>query len=147
MLSIVRDGIVSNVGNINAQLRKIVDGTGGFMTSHQIINSNRANAGPLRKTAQWSKSDKKVRQLLLRVFPRMATDVNQRVRAGKWLRVIQLYYRSGFSYGDTALELNESKKFVENVLYRISRALRGLPCNRGKKLRKLKEARTFLGDE
>lgn len=134
----------------NGELRslRIFAGSDSFMKGgHRIINSNRARVGPARKNADWAKSDKKVQKLLLRVFPKMLTDDKQRKRAGRWLRVIQLYFRYGYSYGDTAAEIGEKKKFVQDVLCRINRALQGLPCDGRKKPRKLKEARIFLGDQ
>ena len=139
---------MSNHRNTWKQLRKlgIFAGSDAFMQGgHQIINSNRAYAGPARKNAEWAKSDKKVCELLLRVFPKMTDNKCQRERAGKWLRVIQLYYRSVFYYGDTAIEMNEKKSFVNNVLNRIRKALQGRPCDGRDKPRKIKEARTPLG--
>jgi hypothetical protein len=141
---------MTNLRNTNGELRalRIFAGSDSFMKGgHQIINSNRARVGPKRKDADWAKSDKQVQKLLLRVFPKMAADEKQRMRAGRWLRVIQLYYRSGYSYGDAAIEIGINKKVVSDILCRISRALRGRPCSGKKKLRKLEIARTFLGDQ
>lgn len=148
-MAIGKNWTMTNLRNTNGELRslRIFAGSDSFMKGgHRIINSNRARVGPARKNADWSKSNKKVQSLLLRVFPKMGTNDAQRKRAGRWLRIIQLYFRSGYSYGDTAIEINEKKKFVQNVLYRINRALHGLPCDGRKKFRKLKEARIFLGD-
>ena len=135
---------MSNNRNTFQQLRGMFQGTDQFMQSgHQIINSDRANAGPKRKNACWAKSDKEVRELLLSVFPKLDSNERQRMRAGKWARVIQLYFRSGLSYGDTAAEMQENKVFVHNVINRINAALVGFPCRGKKKPRK--QSRTSLG--
>jgi hypothetical protein len=113
---------MSNLRNTSKELRDLgFSGTDQFMQGgHQIINSNRANAGPKRKNADWAKSDKIVQTLLLRVFPKLMTDEKQRERAGLWMRVIQLYYRAGYSFGDTAAEMGVKLKFVRNVLQKIA---------------------------
>ncbi len=113
---------------------------------HQIINSNLAGrTGTKRKDAKWIKSDKAVRQLLLRVFPKLETDEKQRERAGRWSRVIHLFYRLGMSYRDVAAEMNEKTSVVRCLLRSVRRAASGQSCNRSGRIRKRTEDRTSLG--
>ncbi|MGH7746552.1 MAG: hypothetical protein ACREQ5_17600, partial [Candidatus Dormibacteria bacterium] len=42
----------------------------------------------------WTRSDAKVRQVLERVFPRMATSARQRAAAGRWLWIVYLFFRA-----------------------------------------------------
>ena len=132
---------MSNHRNTWKQLRKlgIFAGSDAFMQGgHQIINSNRANAGPARKNSEWAKSDKIVQNLLFNIFPKLAKNENQRKRAGKWLRIIQLYHRSGFSAGDVAAEMKITRTSVKGILRHIRLALKGLPLDGRPKFRKKK---------
>ena len=139
---------MSNHRNTSQQLRelKIFSGSDHFMMSgHQIINSNRSHAGPTRKDATWAKDDEAVQKILRSVFPKVDTDMSQRERAGKWVRVIHLYFRSGMSFGDTAEEMGAKPKFVRNVLQKINYVRKGL--NAKGKQRSRKATGTDLGDQ
>jgi hypothetical protein len=134
---------LSNLRDTSQELRNsgMFSGSDHFMSAgHQIINSNRAYAGPRRKKARWAYRDESVQQLLLRAFPKLATDKKHRERAGRWARVIQLYYRYGLSYGAVAAEMKTSTKYVRTLLRNIRRAAAGAPCNGINKRRKSKES-------
>lgn len=138
------------MGNLRDTSRELRDlgfsGTDQFMQGgHQIINSNRANAGPKRKNADWAADDRIVQALLLTVFPKLITDQKQRERAGLWMRVIQLYHRSGHSFGDTAAEMGVKTKFVRNVLQKIQYIRKGKNAKGKSRKRKGKATRTSLG--
>lgn len=123
---------MSNRRNTSRQLRdlELFSGNDQFMQNgHQIINSNRANAGPRRKNAAWAASDAEVQALLANAFPKWKTDENQRKRAGRWARVIHLYFRSGMSYGDVAAEMNLPKRHVEYLVRSIYRVHAGRRAN------------------
>lgn len=115
----------------------IFSGSDSFMQGgHQIINSNRAGAGGKRKNSDWARSDKKVQELLFFVFPKLKENNEQRNRASRWARVIQLHYRLGLSYGDTAAEMGVKTSVVKSITQRMRRALKGQPCNGINKRRK-----------
>jgi hypothetical protein len=114
---------------------------------HQIINRNRSHVGPRRKDAAWTLDDDQVKALLQRVFPRLALDERERERAGRWARIIHLYYRLGYSYGDAAAELKIPMHTVRNVLARMRRARANRPCNGNKGVRKRDTTGTSLGDQ
>lgn len=97
---------------------------------HRIINSNRAFAGPHRKEELWTNDEIAVRELLLRVFPKLDTNEKDRLRAGRWARLIHLYFKSGLSQGDVANEMKMSKMAVNSMLRNIRRASKGGPCNK-----------------
>lgn len=139
---------MSNHRNTSKQLRDslIFSGEDQFMRSgHQIINSNRSKAGPCRKDAAWALDDELVQKILRTTFPKVHTDASQRERAGKWARVIHLYFRSGSSFGDVAAEMGVKPKFVRNVLQKINYVRKGL-STQGKQ-RSGKATGTPLGDQ
>jgi Sigma-70, region 4 len=138
---------MSNLRDTSGELRKHFDGTGGFISGHQIINSNRARGGFKRVDAAWAHDDKAVRDLLVRVFPKLETDERQRVRAGRWMRVIQLHHRFGHSYSYAADEMKVSVSTVKSMLQHIRRAVKGFPCNRSSKTVKRATFGTSLGDQ
>jgi hypothetical protein len=126
---------------------RIFSGSDQFMQGgHQIINSNRARSGPKRKNSDWARSDKKVRELLLRAFPKLADNDLQRSRAARWARVINLYFRSGMSFGDTAAEMGLPKRQIEGVIRSIHRALVGKRAN-GTGFKNRAVTGTSLGDQ
>src|SRR5689334_8296630 len=59
-----------------AKLRRKMDGDDGFMGGHQI-KKVRQLIGQ-RDTPEWSASDTEVRKVLLRAFPKLNKDKNQR---------------------------------------------------------------------
>lgn len=108
------------------QLRGKLDGNESFMTKgHQIIKLRQGS----HKIPQWTKSDKRVREILLRSFPKMKTDLKQRQRAGRWLRVIHLYYRMNFTASKVAQELQMKVSTVKDVLVHIRRVQQGRRAN------------------
>jgi hypothetical protein len=126
------------------ELRQHFDGQDPFMTKgHQILIIRRIK----RKPQPWAKDNKKVQQLLLRSFPKINIDlttleqnnknkneaelsrlrtliVKQRAQAGRWARIIQLYFVIGMTYGQVAKELNLPPRKVEyyiQTLLRVSK--------------------------
>lgn len=132
---------MSNLRDTSQELRNtgLFSGSDLFMRNgHQIINSNRAFAGPRRKKAKWAYNDEAVQKLLLRVFPKLSMNRLQRERAGRWVRVIQLFYRSGMTRGAIAEEMKLGLNTVHQLLNHIRRAAAGYPCSGSKKRRKVK---------
>lgn len=109
----------------------IIPGDQAFMNGHQIIRIRR----PRRRVPQWTFEDNKIRALLLKTFPKLATDADQRKRAGRWARVIQLYFRAKKSYRETAEEMGEKPRTVEMIVRSIYRVSKGKRADgRGKKV-------------
>lgn len=52
----------------------------------------------------WAMDDAKVKEILLRAFPHMETNPLQRKRAGKWMRIIYQYFRTGDKAFEISLE-------------------------------------------
>lgn len=79
-----------------------------------------------RKPQIWANSQKEIRKVLLTAFPKQATNPKERDRAGRWLRVIHLYYRLGYTYKQVAEEIGVKPRLVARMLYRINRVQKGL---------------------
>ena len=73
------------------QLRKHLDSDDPFMSAgHQILVERQQE----RVCPEWAKSDTKIQEILLRSFPKLKQAGSQdEKRAGRWARVIQLYFR------------------------------------------------------
>jgi len=46
-----------------------------------------------RQIPAWALDDKRVRQVILKEFPKLVTNARQRALAGRWARVLYLYFR------------------------------------------------------
>lgn len=113
---------MNNTQDTFEQLRKSFDGSDPFMTQgHQIIKMRRGN----RTTPEWVKNNKKIQELLLRSFPKMKTNKTQRMRAGRWARIIHLYFKMKMTYGQVAAELGVTPKRIADFILRIHRASKG----------------------
>lgn len=118
-----------------SELRSKLDGSDSFMTGgHGLIKTAGAtrHASRMTKVPVWALNDAQLRKLLLMVFPKLATDPGQRRRAAKWVKVIHLYFRVGWTSGKIAAELNSTVRHVDNVIYRIRRVAYGM-TTRGEK--------------
>lgn len=124
--------MANNLRPTQQQLGKLIDGKEQFMRSgHQILVERKHK----RVTPEWVKSDKKIRELLLRSFPRLLINKRQAALAGRWARVIQLYFRMGKTHGQIAEEMGLKYKDVNNLVDRIRRAGQGFCASgTGKKL-------------
>jgi hypothetical protein len=117
---------MNNTQDIFEQLRGKFDGSESFMNhGHQIIKIRRGN----RKNPPWVKCDTKIREILLRSFPKMLTNPLQRSRAGTWARVIHLYFRMQMTYSQVAAELNIKPRRAEDLIRSIRRAGAGRKAN------------------
>jgi hypothetical protein len=86
-----------------------------------------------RTVPDWAKDKRKLQSLLLQSFPKMAINVRQRTRAGRWARIIYLYYNLNLTSGQIAKELEAPVNNIKRLLVSIHRASRGLRCNAPKK--------------
>jgi hypothetical protein len=105
--------------------KKINSVASDFIFSSQILSVRRQK----RVTPDWVSDDKQVQALLLRVFPKLKIDLNQRQKAGRWARFIQLYFKTGLSYREVAEEMGERKETIHTLRRRVVRAQRGQPLN------------------
>jgi predicted DNA-binding protein YlxM (UPF0122 family) len=121
-------------------LRSLIDGDDQFMTGHQLTKVRR----PRRKIPDWSKNEKSIQIILQTAFPKLKTDSKQRKQAGRWARVIQLYFRSQKSYRETAEEMNETRGTIHNIINRIGRVSIGKAANKNR-ARKRDLKQTSLG--
>ena len=120
------------------------DGASQFMAGgHQILHPTRRHK---RKSPEWVKSDIEIRKLLLRSFPKMTTHPRQRRWAGRWARVIHLYFRLGHTPKEVSEEMEETEVVVRNLLNHIRRAARGVQAHGGHK-RMSDPIRTSLGEQ
>ena len=110
------------------ELRGRFDGSDPFMTGgHQIIKQRTGD----RRTPDWARSDKNVRAILIRAFPKLKTDGLQRARAARWATVIQLYYRMHLTRSQLAEHLKMSLKNTRRLIERIQAASKGRRRGKG----------------
>lgn len=113
------------MGRSHNQLKSLFAGDQAFMNGHQVMKVRSRR----RKMPEWAFDDQKIKTLLLKVFPKLATDQTQRKRAGRWAQIIQLYFRAAKSRKETAEEIEESISTVKNIINRIVRAAASRPTN------------------
>lgn len=91
--------------------------TGG----HQILKTAGAtkHADRMAKVPLWALDDKEVQRIILTAFPKLTTDQKHRDRAGRWTRIIHLYYRVGLTYLSLADELEEKPEAIKNAIRMI----------------------------
>lgn len=106
----------------SSQLRKTVGGNETFFQGHQTVGA-RTYA---REAPEWTKNDAEIKKLLLKVFPKLATDSGQRASAARWASVIHLYYRLGYTRSQIAEEIGSTDVKIHGVIRSIARAYRGL---------------------
>lgn len=106
----------------NSQLRRTLGRNETFFQGHQNVGARTYD----REAPKWTKNDGAIRTLLLKTFPKLATDDNQRTSAARWASVIHLYYRLGYTRGQIAEEIGSTDVKVHGVIRSITRAYKGL---------------------
>jgi hypothetical protein len=105
------------------ELRTHLDGSDPFMTGgHQVL---KPRSNDKKRVPEWALDDKEVQRIVLRSFPKYATDRRQRQRAARWIRIIHLYFRMGMTRGQVADEIGVKPKIVRDLLLRICRVAVG----------------------
>ena len=105
------------------QLRKIFEGGDPFMSNgHQIVKLRTRK----RTVPAWTRNNKEVQKVLLRSFPKLATDSRQRIRAARWARIIHLYFRLQWTYRQVADELGITPERMHDLIRNICRSAAGL---------------------
>jgi hypothetical protein len=110
-----------------AKLRTRLDGDDNFMSAHQIKKVRTRE----RVIVPWTLNNSEVQKVLLRVFPRLRGSYRQAQQAGRWMRVIHLYYRMQLSYSQVAAELKIKKGTVLTLIRSINRAGKNLRIDTG----------------
>jgi hypothetical protein len=106
-------------GDDYALLRKKFDGDSGFMThGHQIIKIRSRE----REIPEWTASNTEVQNLVTKTFPKLKTSKRHKKEAGRWVMVINLFYRMNLTYSQIATEMGITPKAVEMILRRINLA-------------------------
>ena len=88
---------------------------------HQIIKIRR----PKKRIPTWVYDFEQIKKILLRCFPKLQYNLRQRNRAGKWVRVINLYFRQNWSRGQIADEMDLQYKTIDRMIERIKKAGEG----------------------
>jgi hypothetical protein len=105
------------------KLLKKLDGSEPFMNRGYRILKPRHK---VKNVPEWALDDKRVQEIVLKSFPKLSTDPKQREQAGRWVRVIYLYFRREFTIGDIAQVLgkpNEDGSKIVPISLNTIRAL------------------------
>ena len=98
---------------------------------HQIV---KPRSDDKKSVPDWALDDTKVREIVLRSFPRYATNGRHRKGAARWIRVIHLYFRMGMTRGQVAEEMSLGTGVIRNILLHIRRVVAGMQANGKKRL-------------
>ena len=104
-----------------ARLRRRMDGDDNFMSAHQIKKIRTRE----REIPAWTLNDKEVRKVLLRAFPKLHKTAVSKVSAGRWMRLIHLYYRVQMPNSQVAKEMGETLSAIKTMLRSIRRVAKG----------------------
>ena len=110
---------------VAARLRKKIDSEESFSRGHQILKIRRQK----RIAPEWAKDDVRIQEILLRSFPKLKTNEKQRARAGRWMRIIKLYFQMGWTHGQIAEELSANLSTIQSLIRSIKRAFKDQKAN------------------
>lgn len=136
-------GRAHELSHTKSDIKKINAVAPGFTFGSQILSVRRQK----RSTPHWVLDDKQIQDLLLKVFPKLKTDLIDRQKAGRWARFIQLYFKAGLSYREVAEEMGEKKETIHTLRRRVVRAQRGEPLNGVKRKKKMRAPTRTRGGE
>lgn len=103
------------VGDDFLQLRRKIDKGDRFMEAHEIKKTR----GRDRESPEWTSNNIRVREVLLRAFPKLYVNQTQKKKAGRWVRVIFLYHRMRLPLQVVAKEMGMTK----NALRMLNRSM------------------------
>jgi hypothetical protein len=119
------------------QLANLIGQNEGFAAGgHQIVRARTYK----RKIPAWALNDTEVQKVLLRAFPRLATDDRQRDSAGRWITVIHWYFRLGYTRGQIADEFATTTERIKGVIRSIYRVSKGRRADGKGPLKRFKKA-------
>jgi len=108
------------------ELRQKFGSSDPFMAGgHQIIKSRTGRGRKKSEIPLWARNDIALQAILLRSFPNLKTSSKQRARAARWVRVVQLYFRMGWTRGQVAAEMKVKPAIVKVIVERIRRVASG----------------------
>jgi hypothetical protein len=108
------------------QLRKVLEGNDSFIAGgHRIVKLRQRR----RVIPEWTRSNEKIKEVLLRSFPLLETDPKQRSGAARWARIIHLFFRLQYTYRQTAAELGMTFYAVRQATIYIRRVAAGIWSN------------------
>lgn len=120
------------------------------MSGHSVRTGGQGAVASAERRAnppKWTRTNKGIRKIVRLAFPRFETNERQRTAAARWVRVIYLYFRVGYTYSQIAEEMklfshvpNRPYSIIENVIEHILKVARGLPAN-GNSQKRLKRGR------
>lgn len=79
----------------------------------------------VQNTPDWAFNNFYIQEFLLKAFPKLQEDKNQRKRAGRWARIIYLYYRLGFTSFQIAEEMIEEPHKIHSTIQKIINVTNG----------------------
>lgn len=96
-------------------------GFDGDKVSFQIVSTSVSKNGDRKVIVppSWAVNTTIIGQLLQKHFPKLHNDNIQRQRAGRWARIICLYFRMGFPDSYIALEIGQPLESIKNMIVRI----------------------------
>lgn len=130
--------------DVHGQLRGTMDGGDSLVSGgHQVLRTAGAtqHAKRLQRIPVWANDDAKVQAILNRHFPKWRTSVTQKTRAARWAFIITHYFRMGETTSSIADELNTTIKNIDDTIYHINRAAKGLRTDNGSDLGKRPKGR------
>lgn len=108
--------------HVPGELRNRFDARDPFVTGgHQILKPRSSK----KQIPDWARDDKKVREIVLRSFPKLLEDDRQRKAAARWIRVIHLYFRMHMTRGQVAQEMGIESSQVRDFVRNIRRVAAG----------------------
>jgi hypothetical protein len=114
---------MQNRSKISRQMARKV----GSVNGYQILTIRR----PRKNIPDWVNNNREIQRFLLVSFPLMRTDSRERIRAGQWARIINLYFKRQWSRGQIAEELNWTYERVNGTIRSIKRAAENKACRNG----------------
>jgi hypothetical protein len=79
-----------------------------------------------RPVPDWARTKEGIQKILLTAFPRLRVSLSQRQKAGRWAKVINLYFINGWSTEDVAEEMYEKRQTIMMLTRSIVRVSQGL---------------------
>ena len=126
----------SGLYNTFEEMLTKVDSDETFFRGHRIVKSRRGDAGDKtgapRVCPDWAHDNVKIQGFLLRSFPKLAINAKQRKAAGRWARIIQMYFKSQMTHGQIASELGVNLNTILMLIRSIKLAARGFRADTGK---------------
>jgi len=129
-----------------SEIRSSVDGSDVFMAGHSVRRGGKGAVAAAERRAnvpKWTRTDKEIQTVIRRAFPHFETNERQRKFAGRWARVIYLYFRAGHTYSQIAEEMNLKSQsttrpyaIVERMIAHIHQVAKGLSSHSERGVRK-----------